>query len=53
MVSIAIYAPDDVQGTLSVSYLIIFLISVLGITTMYKAVPGDPKTHGLNSYNFV
>nr|WP_319540095.1 archaellar assembly protein FlaJ [uncultured Methanospirillum sp.] len=47
MVSIAIYAPNDVQGTLSVSYLIIFSISVLGITTMYKAVPGDPKTHGL------
>ncbi len=47
MVSIAIYAPDDVQGTLSISYLIIFSVSVFGITTMYKAVPGDPKTHGM------
>lgn len=48
MVSIAIFAPDDVQGTLSISYLIIFSISALGITTMYKAVPADPKTHGLS-----
>jgi len=47
MVSIAIYAPTDVQLTLSTSYLIILSISVLGITAMYKAVPSDPKTHGL------
>lgn len=47
MVSIAIYAPDDVQGTLMTSYLIIALISVIGIITMYKAVPADPKTHRL------
>lgn len=47
MVSIAIYAPDDIQGTLALSYLIILSISALGITTMYKAVPADPKTHRL------
>ncbi|NLV26828.1 MAG: archaellar assembly protein FlaJ [Methanomicrobiales archaeon] len=47
MISIAIYAPEDVQGTLMVSYFIIGFISVLGITTMYKAVPADPKTHRL------
>lgn len=47
MVSIAIYAPDDIQGTLMTSYLIIALISVVGIVTMYKAVPADPKTHRL------
>ena len=47
MVSIAIYAPDDIQGTLMTSYLIIALISVIGIITMYKAVPADPKTHRL------
>jgi len=47
MVSIAIFAPGDVQGTLNISYLIILGISVFGITTMYKAIPGDPMTHGL------
>ena len=47
MVSIAIYAPSDVQGTLNISYLIILGISVFGITTMFKAIPGDPMTHGL------
>ncbi|MDD1723963.1 MAG: archaellar assembly protein FlaJ [Methanospirillum sp.] len=47
MVSIAIYAPDNIQGTLSMSYMIILFISVLGVGTMYKAVPADPKTHRL------
>ncbi len=47
MVSIAIFAPDDIQGTLSTSYLIILSISVFGITTMYKAIPADPMSHGL------
>lgn len=47
MVSIAIFAPDDIQTTLSTSYVIIISISVLGITTMFKAIPADPMTHGL------
>ncbi len=47
MVSIAIFAPDNIQGTLAMSYMIILLISVIGITTMFKAVPVDPKSHGL------
>ena len=47
MVSIAIYSPTDIQGTLSVSYLIILFISGMGLTTMFRAVPADPKTHGL------
>ncbi|HWQ68057.1 MAG TPA: archaellar assembly protein FlaJ [Methanospirillum sp.] len=47
MVSIAIFAPDNIQGTLSMSYMIILFISVLGLTTMFKAVPSDPKTHRL------
>jgi flagellar protein FlaJ len=38
MVSIAIYAPDNIQGTLMTSYILIGGISVLGIITMYKAV---------------
>jgi flagellar protein FlaJ len=47
MVSIAIFAPDDVQGTLNISYFIIISISIFGIITMFKAIPGDPMTHGL------
>ncbi len=47
MVSIAIYAPDNIQGTLMTSYVLIGGISILGIVTMYKAVPADPKTHRL------
>lgn len=47
MVSIAIFAPSDVQGTLNLSYIIIIAISVFGIITMYKAIPGDPMSHGL------
>jgi len=47
MVSIAIYAPDDIQGTLATSYILILFISGLGLITMFKAVPGDPKTHRL------
>ncbi len=48
MVSVAIFAPDDVSATLSVSYLLIGTISVLGLVMMFKAVPADPKTHGLS-----
>ncbi len=47
MVSIAIYAPEDIQPTLATSYIIILLISTLGLTAMFRAVPADPKTHRL------
>jgi len=49
MVSVAIFAPDDVNATLSLSYILIGTISVFGIVMMFKAVPADPKTHGLPS----
>ncbi len=48
MVSVAIFAPDDVNATLSISYLLIGTISVFGIVMMFNAVPADPKTHGLS-----
>lgn len=47
MVSIAIYAPDDLNSTLNTSYLLIIGIAVFGIGTMYSAIPGDPKCHGI------
>ena len=48
MVSVALFTPGDVQGTLRMSYLIILTISIGGIVAMYRAVPGDMKTHNLS-----
>ena len=47
MVSIAIFAPDNVQSTLATTYYIIIGISVFGLVTMYRSVPADDKTHSL------
>ncbi|MDE4907082.1 archaellar assembly protein FlaJ [Methanogenium marinum] len=47
MVSIAIYAPDDLSSTLNTSYLLTIGISIFGIGTMYHAIPGDQKCHEL------
>jgi len=46
MISIAIYAPDGIESSLHLSYMIIIAISAFGIGIMYQAVPDDPKTHG-------
>ncbi len=48
MISVAIYAPDGIESTLNTSYLIILVISVFGLFIMYRAVPDDPRTHGLS-----
>lgn len=47
MISVAIYSPAGMEGTLNMSYGIIFLICGGGIVLMYQSVPEDPKTHGL------
>ena len=47
MISVAIYSPAGMEGTLNMSYGIIFLICMGGIVLMYQSVPEDPKTHGL------
>nr|WP_300999044.1 archaellar assembly protein FlaJ [Methanoculleus sp.] len=47
MISVAIYAPDGIEATLNTSYAIILAISVFGLVIMYRAVPDDPRTHGL------
>ena len=47
MMSVAIFAPGDVQSTLFSSYMIVVGISVFGIVTMYRSVPSDDKTHNL------
>lgn len=47
MISAGIYAPEGIEATLNISYMIIVAISVFGLTIMYRAVPDDPRTHGL------
>ncbi|OPY35389.1 MAG: flagellar assembly protein J [Methanoregula sp. PtaU1.Bin051] len=47
MISIAIYSPTGMEGTLNMSYGIILAICAFGVILMYQSVPGDPKTHGL------
>src|SRR5512136_1802050 len=49
MISIAIYAPAGIQGTLNIAYGIILAISVAGNVLMYSSVPDDPKSHGLKT----
>jgi flagellar protein FlaJ len=47
MISVAIFAPDDIQQTLISSYIIVLAVSFFGLVTMYKSVPQDDKTHHL------
>ena len=47
MVSVAIFSPDNIQSTLSMSYMIVVATSLFGIVTMYRSVPADEKVHGL------
>ncbi|MDO9539801.1 MAG: archaellar assembly protein FlaJ [Methanocalculus sp.] len=45
MISVAIYAPGDVQETLGITYWIILLISFFGIGTMFHTVPIDERVY--------
>jgi len=47
MISIAIYSPNGLEGTLDMAYGIILIICVFGNILMYQSVPDDPKSHGL------
>ncbi|HVN74388.1 MAG TPA: archaellar assembly protein FlaJ [Methanoregula sp.] len=49
MISIAIYSPNGLQGTLNMAYGIILVICVFGNVLMYQSVPDDPKSHGLRT----
>jgi flagellar protein FlaJ len=50
MISVAIYAPTGIDMTLNMSYALTLGISIFGIVLMYKSVPDDPKTHGLDTW---
>ncbi len=47
MISVAIYAPDGIESALNISYALVLGISIFGLIIMYRAVPDDPRTHGL------
>jgi flagellar protein FlaJ len=47
MLSVAIFAPGGIDTTLNLSYFVVILISMFGITTMFRSVPEDRRTHGL------
>ncbi|HUH79489.1 MAG TPA: type II secretion system F family protein, partial [Methanoregula sp.] len=47
MISIAIYSPNGLEGTLNMAYGIILVICIFGNVLMYQSVPDDPKSHGL------
>jgi len=45
MVSVAIFTPDNLEQTFTLSYLVVLAVAVFGVFTMYRAVPSDQKTH--------
>lgn len=47
MVSVAIYAPTDLESTLNSSYFLTVGVSAFGLITMYRSIPDDQKAHGL------
>jgi len=47
MISVAIYSPNGLEGTLDMSYAIILTICIFGNVLMFQSVPDDPKSHGL------
>jgi flagellar protein FlaJ len=49
MISIAIYSPAGLEGTLNVAYGIILAICFFGNLLMYQSVPYDAKSHGLQN----
>jgi archaeal flagellar protein FlaJ len=50
MISIAIYSPAGIEGTLNITYGIILAIAIFGNVLMYQSAPDDPKSHGLTHY---
>ncbi|MBO7388757.1 MAG: archaellar assembly protein FlaJ [Methanomicrobium sp.] len=47
MVSVAIYAPNDLDSTLNSSYCLAAGVSAFGIFSMYRSIPEDQKCHDL------
>jgi flagellar protein FlaJ len=50
MISVAIYSPEGIESTLNMSYMIVLVISVFGLSIMYKSVPEDERTHTMSRW---
>ncbi|MCL2460446.1 MAG: archaellar assembly protein FlaJ [Euryarchaeota archaeon] len=48
MVSMALFVPGEVETTYTIGYLSAFGVITFGLIMMFKAVPIDPKTHGMD-----
>ena len=48
MVSMALFVPGEVETTYTIGYLATFGVIAFGLIMMCKAVPIDPKTHGMD-----
>jgi archaeal flagellar protein FlaJ len=51
MISVAIYSPDGIESSLNASYFIILMISVIGLFVMYRSIPEDQRTHGMDTWS--
>ena len=48
MVSMALFVPGEVETTYNIGYVATFGVITFGLIMMFKAVPLDPKTHGMD-----
>ena len=48
MVSMALFVPGEVETTYTIGYVATFGVITFGLIMMFKAVPIDPKTHGMD-----
>jgi len=47
MVSMALFVPGEIETTYTIGYVATFFVITFGIVMMFKSVPIDPKTHGM------
>ena len=48
MVSMALFAPNGIDNTFTIGYLATFGVIAFGLIMMFRAVPIDPKSHGMD-----
>jgi flagellar protein FlaJ len=48
MVSMALFVPGKVETTYTIGYVTAFGVVTFGLVMMFRAVPIDPKTHGMD-----
>jgi flagellar protein FlaJ len=48
MVSMALFVPGEIETTYTIGYVSTFGVIAFGLVMMFRAVPIDPKTHGMD-----